>query len=205
MNLISAIILAASLVLWCIFHSALISTSVTNLAGKKLGSKFKFYRIAYNTFSFISLLFILWFASNHKGQELFSFQGMWQLIRFIVFIAGMYLLIAGAKAYDLLSFLGFRQIKEDISFKTLNNGELNTSGILSIIRHPWYTATFLILWIRDIHMANIIINVVFSVYLIIGCQLEEKKLIREFGDQYKDYQKSVSMLFPVKWIKSKFK
>jgi protein-S-isoprenylcysteine O-methyltransferase Ste14 len=205
MNLISAIILAASLVLWCIFHSALISTSVTNLAGKKLGSKLKFYRIAYNTFSFISLLFILWFASNHKGQELFSFQGMWQVIRFIVFIAGMYLLIAGAKAYDLLSFLGFRQIKEDISFKTLNNGELNTSGILSIIRHPWYTATFLILWIRDIHMANIIINVVFSVYLIIGCQLEEKKLIREFGDQYKDYQKSVSMLFPVKWIKSKFK
>lgn len=205
MSLISAFILAASLIFWCFLHSALISTSIIQLGATKLGANYKYYRIAYNLFSIISLMLILWYASNHSRQMLFSFHGMWQVIRFIILITGIYLLIAGAKAYDLLSFIGFRQIREDVNYKTLNHGELNTSGILSIIRHPWYTATFLLLWIRDLHMANIIINTIFSIYLIIGCQLEEKKLIREFGSRYIDYQKEVSMLFPWNWIISKLK
>jgi protein-S-isoprenylcysteine O-methyltransferase Ste14 len=36
-----------------------------------------------------------------------------------------------------------------------------------------------------------------------GTILEEQKLVEEFGDEYRAYQKKVSMLFPMKWILNK--
>ena len=43
-------------------------------------------------------------------------------------------------------------------------------------------------------------NVVLTVYIFIGTFLEERKLIGEFGDLYRDYKSKVSMLFPFKWV-----
>jgi protein-S-isoprenylcysteine O-methyltransferase Ste14 len=74
---------------------------------------------------------------------------------------------------------------------------------LSIIRHPWYSATILILWSRNVDLSALIVNVILILYLIYGTYLEEKKLVVEFGDEYRLYQQSVSMLFPSKWLRSK--
>ena len=30
---------------------------------------------------------------------------------------------------------------------------------------------------------------------------EEKRLLKDFGDEYEEYKKKVPMIFPVKWIK----
>ena len=49
----------------------------------------------------------------------------------------------------------------------------------------------------------IFVNVILTFYLIVGTYLEEKKLIREFGEKYAAYQNRVSMLLPYKWLKSK--
>ena len=46
---------------------------------------------------------------------------------------------------------------------------------------------------------------ILTVYLIIGTFLEERKLVYEFGDQYRNYQKQVSMLLPLKWLNLKFR
>ena len=46
-------------------------------------------------------------------------------------------------------------------------------------------------------------NIVLSLYLVIGAFLEERKLLREFGDAYRQYQNRVSMLLPLKWIQAK--
>ena len=43
---------------------------------------------------------------------------------------------------------------------------------------------------------------ILTVYVVIGTHLEERKLVAEFGDEYREYQQTVSMLFPWKWIKS---
>ncbi|MDP3480639.1 MAG: hypothetical protein Q8R88_12775 [Desulfoprunum sp.] len=38
-----------------------------------------------------------------------------------------------------------------------------------------------------------------SAYLIIGTILEERKLVVEYGDIYRTYQRQVPMLLPWKW------
>jgi protein-S-isoprenylcysteine O-methyltransferase Ste14 len=112
--------------------------------------------------------------------------------------------VAGAKHYDGLVFLGIRQIKSKSIHKSLTeSGGLDMTGILGIVRHPWYSAVILLLWTRNIDINICIVNVILTSYLIIGSYLEEKKLSIEFGDKYRLYQQNVSMLFPYKWLKSK--
>ncbi len=118
----------------------------------------------------------------------------------------MFLFYAGSKHYDGSQFLGIRQIKDNSTTKVLTeSGELNTSGILGYIRHPWYTGAIAIIWARDIDKVSIIVNLILTIYLIAGTILEEQKLVKEFGDQYRDYQKNVSMLLPLKWLNLKLR
>jgi len=77
------------------------------------------------------------------------------------------------------------------------------SGIHRIIRHPWYLGGILIVWAQDLSVSTIMINMIISVYFIVGSFLEELKLVREFGDKYREYQQTVSMLFPWRWLKAK--
>ena len=83
------------------------------------------------------------------------------------------------------------------------SGELDTSGVLGVIRHPWYSGVFLLLWASDITLRGLMINLILSAYLVIGTFLEERKLVLEFGDRYREYQRQVSMFIPFKWLKSR--
>jgi len=114
------------------------------------------------------------------------------------------LFFLGGRHYDARQVLGFKQIKEGTSNKVITEtGELDTSSVLGITRHPWYLATILFIWVRQLDVSAILVNVILTSYLIAGTYLEEKKLIGEFGEKYMAYQKRVSMLIPYKWLKSK--
>jgi protein-S-isoprenylcysteine O-methyltransferase Ste14 len=80
-------------------------------------------------------------------------------------------------------------------------GELDTSGVLGIVRHPWYLATMLLIWARQLDISAILVNVILTSYLIAGTYLEERKLLREFGEKYRAYQMKVPMLIPIKRLK----
>jgi len=83
------------------------------------------------------------------------------------------------------------------------SGVFDSSGVLGVVRHPWYVAVFiLLLWAKDLNLTGITINLVLSAYLVIGTLLEERKLVLEFGDKYRRYQQQVSMFFPLKWLRS---
>ena len=118
--------------------------------------------------------------------------------------AAVLFFILGGRKYDVRQMLGIKQINEKTSNKALTDtGELDTSGIQGITRHPWYLAAILFIWGRQLDVSAIILNVIFTGYLIVGTYLEEKKLVAEFGEKYLAYQKRVSMLIPYKWLSSK--
>ena len=80
------------------------------------------------------------------------------------------------------------------------SGDFDDRGVLGLVRHPWYVAVFIFLWASDLNVAVITVNLVLSAYLIVGTPLEERKLVIEFGEQYKRYQDRVSMFIPLKWL-----
>jgi protein-S-isoprenylcysteine O-methyltransferase Ste14 len=76
---------------------------------------------------------------------------------------------------------------------------LDTDGVLSVVRHPWYAGGMLIVWARPLDLSAVVTNVVLCAYFVVGAILEERKLKVQFAAQYAAYQKRVSMLIPFKW------
>ena len=125
-------------------------------------------------------------------------------VRFLLLSVGFLLFYAGARQYDMSTFIGLKQIKESVNHNLINaTGQLNSNGILGVVRHPFYAAIFPLIWATNLDFTFLIVNCILSIYVIIGTLLEEQKLVQEFGDEYRAYQDRVSMLFPLKWIFAK--
>lgn len=204
MNNSHYLVLSISLIAWSFLHSALISTRFLSLIETRIGRGKRFYRMGYNIFSMATFLPIILFSILIKSEYIFIWTGYLQILRGIIIFFALYLFYAGARNYDGLQFLGIRQVRNNSNQKSLTgDGNLNMSGILKLIRHPWYAGTILILWVRNIDISALIVGIILTLYLIIGAYLEERKLVLEFGEQYRLYQKNVSMFFPFKFLKSK--
>ena len=197
--------LISLLVLWCVLHSVLISKSVSELSERYFA---RFHRIIYNIFAAISFLLLIGYERSLEKSLVFEFDGILEFVRIIILMFSLLIFLMGAMSYDLLQFTGFRQIRSNANHKALTqSGDFVVSGPSKIIRHPWYAAAFLAIWSNtgQWYDTTLIVNLIFSIYLLIGTLLEERKLVRLFGDSYRNYQNEVSMFIPVKWAKNWFK
>ena len=191
---------------WCFCHSALISMRVTRYLKHHLAERFRYYRLAYNGFSLITLIPIVLYSDNLRGDPLFSWEGYWRAVQVLLLATSLFLFVAGGRHHDTLSFLGLRQLRSGSSCAGLNETcDLNTKGILGIMRHPWYSGGIMIIWARELDLSVVVTNVILTGYFIVGAFLEERKLLVEFPETYKEYQKKVSMFFPYRWLILKWK
>jgi len=182
----------------------MIATSVTEYLKKHFGPRFRFYRLFFNLIALLTLIPVALFAYSIRTQAIFSWDGYLRIGQTLLLVVAVLLLLLGGRHYDVRQLIGIKQIKEGTANKAITDtGELDTSGVLGITRHPWYLATILLVWARQMDVSVIFVNLILTSYLFVGTLLEERKLIREFGDKYLTYQKSVSMLIPFKWLSSK--
>lgn len=198
-------LLALMWIVWCFLHSALISMRVTGYLKQRLGERFRFYRLVYNGFASVTLIPVVLYANSMEGEPLFSWEGYWRVVQVLLLAASVFLFVAGGRHYDALSFLGLRQLRDrDSCVGPADSSGLNTSGILGVMRHPWYAGGMMIIWARDLNVSVIVTNVILTSYFILGTLLEERKLSNEFPETYKDYRQRVSMFFPYRWLISKW-
>jgi len=199
-------LLALVWLVWCFCHSALISMRITGYVKQRLGDRFRYYRLAYNGFSLVTLIPVVLYGYSVQGEPLFSWEGHWKVLQVFLLAVSVFLFVAGGRYYDGLSFLGLRQLRSRSSCAGLTETcGLNTKGILGVVRHPWYAGGMMIIWARELDLSAITTNVVLTGYFIVGTVLEERKLSVEFPEAYKEYQQKVSMFLPSQWLRSKWK
>jgi protein-S-isoprenylcysteine O-methyltransferase Ste14 len=186
---------------WCTLHSALVSLSLTEPLRERFPYASRYHRIVYNVMAVATLAPVLLYTFSLRGTPIFSWQGQWRFVQIALTVSAMVFFVAGARHYDLFQFLGLRQLKDEKACSVLTDDcSLDTSGVLSLVRHPWYTGGILILWARSLDTSAILTNLVLTGYFVVGTCLEERKLTAQFGQEYADYQQRVSMFLPVKWI-----
>ena len=65
-----------------------------------------------------------------------------------------------------------------------------------------YAASIGLLWLRGLEARDVVVNAVFTAYLLVGAFIEEVRLIEAYGDAYRTYRKETSMFLPLKsWWK----
>jgi len=118
-------------------------------------------------------------------------------------------LIIGIPLILVAIWLGISGVKKTTleTAETHRTDKIVTTGVYSIMRHPQYVAgliahvgiTFLLSARYSLFFSPLM---VFYVYLL--SKKEEKELINEFGDVYKDYQKKVPMFVPCWFTRKPF-
>jgi protein-S-isoprenylcysteine O-methyltransferase Ste14 len=183
---------------YCSLHSFLISIRFTKLMTRLLRNYYAFYRLFYVVLSFILLVLLINFTAHADNTILITYPLPLNILRYIL-ISGSLIMFAWAFFfnYDSLSFFGIRQILNFVKKKKINpSDEIKKNGLLGINRHPMYFALIIYLWCQTFRAADLVVNTVLTIYIIIGTLLEEKKLVLEFGDSYIKYQEEVPMLIP---------
>ncbi|HKK89728.1 MAG TPA: isoprenylcysteine carboxylmethyltransferase family protein [Saprospiraceae bacterium] len=105
-------------------------------------------------------------------------------------VGGM-ILFRSFQSFDGSAFLGMSPEQ--------NKSGLQTGGMYQYSRHPMYFGTLLLfigafLWRQDLLM--LIFSVISIAYLFIGSKNEEKKLVRQFPEEYPRYRSSTPAIIP---------
>jgi protein-S-isoprenylcysteine O-methyltransferase Ste14 len=195
------LLLALAWTAYCTLHSAMISETATGLLKRRLGDSFRFYRLLFNSIAMLTLIPVLWYAHSLGQEAIFRWEGVWRVLQYLLLGCGILLVVAGGRHYSFGQFVGISQLRGASSGGLATGGGIDSSGILGLVRHPWYTAVVLLLWAGRLDLAALVGNSVLTAYVVIGTLLEERKLVHEFGDAYRSYQRRVSMFVPLKWIR----
>jgi protein-S-isoprenylcysteine O-methyltransferase Ste14 len=197
-------ILALLWSIWCAIHSGMISLRATEYLKRRFGNHFRFYRLVFNLVAIATIIPVILYGESIRTHVVFPWEGFMILLQVLLLIVAVLLFFAGTRHYDMLQFLGLRQIRTGTSHSALTEtGTLDTTGILGITRHPWYLATIMLMWARGLDVSALITNIILTIYLIVGTVLEERKLLMEYGEDYRGYQKKVSMLIPFKYVRTR--
>jgi protein-S-isoprenylcysteine O-methyltransferase Ste14 len=119
------------------------------------------------------------------------------LIQPLLFIPGILFIIAGMIVASMASKV--ISVSTVADMRTDRKPELITGGLYARIRHPLYLATILIFVAMGlIYPFPIVIVFVLCmiVYTMIGAFFEERKLIRQYGEEYLNYKKHAGFILP---------
>jgi protein-S-isoprenylcysteine O-methyltransferase Ste14 len=90
---------------------------------------------------------------------------------------------------------GWRQL-----YRAQKEQQLATGGLYALVRHPQYTGLFLALFGEGVvHWPTIFSVALFPMIVLVYWMLarrEEKRVLEEFGDEYRAYRRRVPMFIP---------
>jgi protein-S-isoprenylcysteine O-methyltransferase Ste14 len=187
-------------------HSITVSQRFKQLCQRKLGETFMrvWYRFLYNAMS--GMTAVVAFSLIYQVPDKTIWIGpLW--FRWSMHAIQLGGLIFGARAFehlDTAEFMGFRQVwryftKQEISgnIEGLTQRELVTTGVYGIVRHPMYLAGIIIFTFEpNITVTGLIVTILADLYFLFGSFIEERRFIRTFGDQYREYRERVPRLVP---------
>ena len=186
-------LLIFTVILWGLVHSFTASLGFKEFLRRVLGNGFmKGYRLLYNVFSIVSITPVLYLMASLPDKELYQVPSPWNYLMLAGQGISVFLLFIAVLQTDTLSFVGLRQL-----FEEEKSGTLVTKGFYRIVRHPLYTFGLLILWLSpSMSMNSVVVYIALTIYIFIGAYFEERKLLREFRQEYADYQSVTPMIVP---------
>jgi protein-S-isoprenylcysteine O-methyltransferase Ste14 len=202
-NVIDVIVLIILFALYGIIHSILASLKVKIFIRQNFGKLIAFYRLGFNIFS-VAGLYLIWDLAPHPSMKIYELLSPYDSLVLIPQILALVGIFWCFKYVCFKEFIGLSQIdrylKGNYSENELDeNYTLKIKGPYKFSRHPIYLFSIIILLFRaEMNLAYLTMVISFIAYFYIGSYYEEKKLVRLFGDDYRNYQKEVSRIIPYK-------
>jgi protein-S-isoprenylcysteine O-methyltransferase Ste14 len=176
-------------------HSVFAADGVKQYFKQHIQTGYRYYRLLYVFFSTIGLFAMLFLNASISSVYLIESGGWNRYFSLMLATFAIFIFKAAFKQYSLKGFAGFESDEQE---------QFKVDGILKHVRHPIYSATILMVvafWLFIPNVTTLISACCIFIYLAIGIPLEERKLIKKYGEAYDLYKEKVPAIFPRNYLR----
>jgi protein-S-isoprenylcysteine O-methyltransferase Ste14 len=154
-------------------------------------------RSTYVLFSSLALILLFW-QWRPLGGVVWSIEDpVGRVVVQGLFAFGWALILVSTFLINHFDLFGLRQVWLYLLGRPYTTLKFGTPGPYRLVRHPLYVGWLFAFWCTPkMTLAHLLFSVATTAYILIAIQLEERDLVREHGDTYKAYRRSVPMLIP---------
>ncbi len=186
---------------FALFHSVTVSEPYERWARRMMGEDLfrAYHRLLFTLYSAAATGAVLLYVRSLPDAPLYRIDGWARLPFHGVQILGAGLLLW--TPWDLKEFVGLRQWERHRKGEREapgRNERLFTGKGYGLVRHPLYLGCSLLLAFHPDQTRNSAATAAAVIaYFYIGTFFEERRLVRQFGEAYREYQRRVPRFLPI--------
>ncbi len=188
---------------FAVFHSLTVSDGYERLARRAMGNRVfdVYHRLLFTAYSCAAFAVLVVYLKTVPDARLFRLEGWPQIAcRAVQLLGAAFLLWT---PWDLKEFIGLRQWqrRREPSPAPGRNDRLFTGKAYGVVRHPLYLGISAILAASPAQSRNSLVSTAMVIlYFYVGTFFEERRLVRQFGEEYRAYQARVPRFLPIRWL-----
>jgi len=161
-------------------------------------------RSTYVLFSSLLLLLLFWQWRPIGGQVWNVENAVGRIALYSVFAVGWLTVLASTFLINHFDLFGLRQVYFYLRGREYSPISFRTPGLYRFVRHPLYLGWLLAFWSTPtMTVAHLVFAIATTSYIVVAIQLEERDMIRFYGDAYRRYREQIPMIIPLRLGKRK--
>lgn len=154
-------------------------------------------RSTYVLMSSLTLAVLFW-QWQPLPTVLWSVSSVWgQIPIWAVYALGWILVLVSARLISSGHLFGLQQVREHATGQSLSSPEFQTPSLYRYVRHPLMLGFLMAFWATPhFTVGRLLFALGLTIYIVAGLWLEERDLMRTFGERYRVYRSRVPMLIP---------
>ena len=142
------------------------------------------------------LLFWQWRPITDVVWSVQSTTGIY--IFYAVFLLGFGIVLLSTFLIDHFDLFGLRQVYMYQKGEEYTEIGFRTPFLYKFVRHPIYLGFIIAFWAAStMTVGHALFAVMTTAYILVAIQFEERDIVHNFGDEYINYRRHVSMLLPL--------
>jgi protein-S-isoprenylcysteine O-methyltransferase Ste14 len=157
-------------------------------------------RSTYVLLSSLALILLFWQWRPIGGSVWQVDNELGSMAIYWVYAGGWILLLLATFLINHFDLFGLRQVYLRFRGQEYTGLPFRTPGLYRVVRHPIYLSWLCIFWATPrMTIAHLVFALATTAYILIAIQLEERDLIRAYGEAYRRYKRQVPSILPVRF------